>query len=52
MKKYVRKNHGEKKLVLEGVLEVEAPTIRKVIEKGAGHHVFYYYKLILCQYSV
>ena len=38
--KYVRKNRGKKSLVMEGVIEVEAPTIRKVIE-GATK-LFYY----------
>ena len=41
MTKYVRKNRGKKSLVMEGVIEVEAPTIRKVIEEGATK-LFYY----------
>ena len=41
MTKYVRKNRGKKSLVMEGVIEVEVPTIRKVIEEGATK-LFYY----------
>ena len=46
--KYV-KNRVEKRLVLERVVGVEAPTMRKVIEEGATIY-FIIMKLIFCQY--